>query len=83
MVFEFRTLFEGGWGWGVGDGGSKILKCDRPKGGRGSSLNPKFFDILIGTNTVGGRGSKGLCHKKNAINFCSLCSSFMYFRMIK
>ena len=54
-----------------------------PKGGRGSDLNPKFFDILIGTNTVGGRGSKGLCHKKNAINFCSLCSSFMYFRMIK
>ena len=54
-----------------------------PKGGRGSGLlNPKFFDILIGTNTVGGRGSKGLWHKKNAINFCSTCSSFLYFRMI-
>ena len=34
-----------------------------PKGGRGSDLNPKFFDILIGTNTVGGRESKGPCHK--------------------
>ena len=25
---------------------------------------PNFFDILIGTNTVGGRGSKGPYHKK-------------------
>ena len=53
-----------------------------PKGGRGSGFNPNFFDILIGTNTLGGRGSEGLCHKKNAINFCSPCSSFMYFRVI-
>ena len=35
-----------------------------PKGGRGSGLNPNFFDILIGTNTLGGRGSESLCHKK-------------------
>jgi len=53
-----------------------------PKGGRGSGLNPNFSDILIGTNTLGGRGSEGLCLKKNAINFCSPCSSFMYFRVI-
>ena len=53
-----------------------------PKGGRGSSLNPKFFSYFNWDKYCRREGSKGLCHKKNAINFCSLCSSFMYFRMI-
>ena len=34
------------------------------KGGRGSGLNPNFFDILIGTNTVGGGGQKVFETKK-------------------
>ena len=33
------------------------------KVGGGQASIPNFFHILIGTNTVGGRGSKGPCHK--------------------
>ena len=33
------------------------------KEGGGQASIPNFFHILIGTNTVGGRGSKGPCHK--------------------
>ena len=33
------------------------------KVGGGQASIPIFFHILIGTNTVGGRGSKGPCHK--------------------
>ena len=43
--------------------------------GGGLASIPIVFDILIGTNTVGVRGSKGPCQKKT-INFCSPCSSF-------
>ena len=34
------------------------------KVGGGQASIPNFFHILIGTNAVGGRGSKGPCHKK-------------------
>ena len=34
------------------------------KVGGGQAQSQFFFHILIGTNTVGGRGSKGPCHKK-------------------
>ena len=33
------------------------------KVGGGQASISIFFHILIGTNTVGGRGSKGPCHK--------------------
>ena len=34
------------------------------KVGEGLASIPILFDILVGTNTVGGRGLKGPCHKK-------------------
>ena len=43
--------------------------------GGGLTSISNVFDILIGTTTVGVRGSKGPCQKKT-INFCSPCSSF-------
>ena len=44
----------------------KIWDSD-PKGGRGSSLNPNFYDLLIGTNILGGTGSKDPCHKMHEL----------------
>ena len=53
-----------------------------PKGGRGSSLNPKFFSYFNWDKYCRREGVKRSLSQNNTINFCSPYSSFMDFRII-